>query len=57
MGTWEFAIILALCLFLLNPGDVKIIIKNISNLIINVNKYISSVKENIIKSIDTENKK
>ena len=57
MGAWEFALIGLLCLFLLNPSDIKIIIKNVSNLIISMNKYVITIKEDIIKSIDTENKK
>jgi len=57
MGTWEFALIILLCLFLLNPNDIKIIIKNVSNMIISINKYVATIKENIIKSIDNENKK
>ena len=57
MGTWELAIIILLCLLLLNPNDIKIILKNVSSFIINMNKYVASIKESIMKSIDMENKK
>jgi len=57
MGVWEFSIIILLCVLLLKPNDIKILTKNLSTLIIHINKYINSIKENIIKSIDTENKK
>lgn len=56
MGTWEFIIIILLCILLLKPHDIKILTRNVSNIIISTNKYINSIKENIIKSIDLDKK-
>ncbi len=56
MGLSELTVIILLCVLLLNPNEIKTLLKNISNLILNINKYANSTKEQIIKLIDTENK-
>lgn len=57
MGGWEITVIILLCILLLNPNDIKILTKNAINFIININKYLNSIKDGIIKSIDINNKK
>lgn len=54
---WELTIIVLLCILLLKPEDIKNLARNLSNLIININKYVNSIKETIIKSIDMNIKK
>lgn len=49
MGIWELFLIILLCTILLKPKDIKILTKNISTLIINMNKYINLIKKNITK--------
>lgn len=56
MRTWELVIIILLCILLLKPSDIKILIKNISNIIININKYIYEIKKSIIKLMDLDKK-
>lgn len=56
MSLSEIILILLLCILLLKPKDIQNIIKNISTLIININKYINIFKEQIIKTIDTDDK-
>ncbi|HIH2762294.1 MAG TPA: hypothetical protein ACYCC7_01100 [Candidatus Azoamicus sp. MARI] len=56
MGIGELTLIIILCILLLKPNEIKILLKNISNLIFNINKYTNSTKEQIIKLIDIEKK-
>lgn len=56
MGFGELTIIALLCVLLLSPSEIKSLFKNISNLILNINKYTSSTKDEIIKILDKENK-
>lgn len=57
MWLGEIIIILLLGILLLNPDEIKSLLKNITNLILNINKYTNSTKEQIIKLIETDNKK
>ncbi|HIH2763241.1 MAG TPA: hypothetical protein ACYCC3_01130 [Candidatus Azoamicus sp.] len=57
MGLSELIIILLLCVLLLKPNEITTLLKNIGNIISNINKYTTSTKEQIIKLIDTKNKK
>lgn len=56
MGLGELTIIFLLCVLLLSPNEIKSLFKNISNLILNINKYTNSTKDEIIKLLDKENK-
>ena len=56
MGIWELTLIILLSVLLLKPKDIKILTKNISSLIINLNKYIDSIKETIIKAVNIDKK-
>lgn len=57
MGLSEIIIILLLCIIFLKPKEIEILSKNISYIIININKYINSTKEHLIKTIDLNNNK
>lgn len=54
MSFGEITLILLLCVLFLNPNEIKVLFKNASNIILNINKYINSTKEHIIKLIDTD---
>ena len=56
MSIWEISLILGLCIIFLSPSEIKELIKNITNLVLNINRYINSTKEHIIKSIDLDKK-
>lgn len=56
MSLGEITIIILLCILLLNPNEIKTLLKNISSLILNINKYANATKEQIIKLIDTHHK-
>lgn len=44
----ELIVILALCVILLKPKDIEVIIKNITHIILKINKYIHQIKKDFL---------
>ncbi|CAB3976425.1 Uncharacterised protein [Candidatus Azoamicus ciliaticola] len=44
----ELAIILLLCVILLKPKDIEFLIKNITQIILKINKYINQIKKDLL---------
>ncbi|HIH2762924.1 MAG TPA: hypothetical protein ACYCDA_01160 [Candidatus Azoamicus sp.] len=43
----ELTLILLLCVILLKPKDIEFLIKNITQIILKVNKYITQIKKDL----------
>lgn len=45
----EIIVILVLFIILLNPKDIEFLIKNVTNIIIKINKYVYQIKKDFLK--------